>query len=534
MSEYKSFDEANTGIAQRRELGTYESLKYHKCKVINDNLPKKKRLASYVTVERLDGEVLVPLYEYLNYLAYKHIDGSKPAESEEKLNWLHQQLRLLDTYVNGTQENNVFLTPKSLFKIQCYEAKSYYSFTPDDFDNIEDNQIQKQIGRFYGRHSAQQFPKELRYYLFKGRYRDFEIVNSHPSILFELAKKNNFLSEIPVFQKYVEDRESLMQQVLAERREIPITNDVLKTRDDLKTDMLIKVLNNKYPHFISEEDLKSKTYYQLCLEGGKIRKKLWECYLKGKLPQFKSYLDRDPNDTLETLQVKLLTLYCQTQESLHLENLFIYLENEYIKHLRLMGKQRVCTFENTNKLVELTPEHTLSVIPFFDGVLVSSLCEHFNSKLKGIVDDFNNTYKYTHINFVEKELKSRVEYTSLEEFEVFKAVHLCLSDSSNRNYVSKYLRFLRIHSRIAQKLVPLADVLKNVFGPDDKALGYLNKELLSMRPEIADVFNRIKDHNADIAIKIYDPFLEKKTRTPEEVLDYIKNTLVNEKLEDHV
>ena len=117
---------------------------------------------------------------------------------------------------------------------------------------------------------------------------------------------------------------------------------------------------------------------------------------------------------------------------------------------------------------------------------------------------------------------------------MFKAVHLCFSDSSNRNYVSKYLRFLRVHSRIAQKLVPLVDAFKNVFGPDDRALGYLNKELLSMKPEIANAFNQIKDHNADIVIRIYDPFLEKKTRTPEEVLDYIKSTLANEKLEDHV
>lgn len=61
------------------------------------------------------------------------------------------------------------------------------------------------------------------------------MVNSHPSILFGLAKENDFLSEIPVFQKYVGDRVSLMQQILAERREIASTNDKLKTRDDLKT-----------------------------------------------------------------------------------------------------------------------------------------------------------------------------------------------------------------------------------------------------------------------------------------------------------
>lgn len=44
MSEYKSFNVVSPGTSKRRELGVYKSLKYHKCKVINGNLPKKQQL----------------------------------------------------------------------------------------------------------------------------------------------------------------------------------------------------------------------------------------------------------------------------------------------------------------------------------------------------------------------------------------------------------------------------------------------------------------------------------------------------------
>jgi hypothetical protein len=94
-----------------------------------------------------------------------------------------------------------FLTPKYLFQQKLY--------------NETDQADIRTVGRLYSSTSIQGFSREIRDYIFKNEYMNFDMVNAHPTILnnYAIDKKlalNGSLAE------YIENRDVFINNVSSE------------------------------------------------------------------------------------------------------------------------------------------------------------------------------------------------------------------------------------------------------------------------------------------------------------------------------
>lgn len=107
-----------------------------------------------------------------------------------------------------------------------YQYKTYSSVNYlKDFENevnleyLQQNSIDDQtfdkVGRLYNYFSLQALPRELRFLLFEGIYKDFDMVNSHPTILLDYAQSNK-LELNGSLEFFVKERDNCLKQIEAE------------------------------------------------------------------------------------------------------------------------------------------------------------------------------------------------------------------------------------------------------------------------------------------------------------------------------
>ena len=126
------------------------------------------------------------------------------------------EIRLL-RYLNNTDSERSFYTPSYLYQYKKYETVSYSG--EKNADDYVDHH--KTIGRLYSKNSLQNFPREIRYMLFKNKvsceYRDFDIKNAHPTFLLQYAEKNMILLNGSL-REFIMNREECQQRV---KNELP-------------------------------------------------------------------------------------------------------------------------------------------------------------------------------------------------------------------------------------------------------------------------------------------------------------------------
>ena len=110
----------------------------------------------------------------------KHTEESlkqKVAASKEEVLWFEKSINFLNQKLNVIDYSNTFITPIYAFFYKKFEKIGYKN--------------EKQVGRLYNKNSINTLSREIRYYLLKDEYTNFDIVNAHPTILFEFAKEHS-------------------------------------------------------------------------------------------------------------------------------------------------------------------------------------------------------------------------------------------------------------------------------------------------------------------------------------------------------
>lgn len=426
--DYKDFFEVTDFLATDTVDFTYR-----KTIVKEDGLFKQENEDSLVSFERLDAKKSLSIY---NYLIYK----LPTIKDEETRKWYVKSIRFFENTLSKIKNSQSFITPYDIFIFHRYEKIRYSG--------------EKTVGRLYCLNSIQTLPREIRYFLFKGDYVDFDIVNAHPSILY-LYSINNDLVLNGMLKRYVDERSSVMSEI---QQELGVSSSAVK-RD------VLKLLNKTW-----EDDFgkKSKTLSKLDKDFQTIRDHLWTSYCNGDLQNYESpvlksmkrkekqytLLDGTVNEKKLLLlkKVSLQSFYCQTQESVHLIKLVKFLRQEYEKILEGDPRQKFTDYYSfTDKKVELGAKHTLFIVPFFDGLYISSPNKKFMDSLGNIVEKYNKQSSV--VRFLQKEIEQRVErIPDPDELRKFTIIYEWLGKSSAKHYLNMFIKKTGLNEQVVALL----------------------------------------------------------------------------------
>ena len=167
-----------------------------------------------------------------------------------------------------------FITPTELFVHRKFTKKIYDKSHKTIF-----------IGRLYSNKSIQNISREIRYYLFKGEYIDFNIQNCHPSILYTYSVKYKIKLRGDLKQ-YVEEKEAtmlVMQQEILEKTCKIIEVNKLKG-------IVIKLMNRIWEDTTRYSE-NSETLKSIGQDFTIVRDHLWKSFREGKLNEFQSAVE---------------------------------------------------------------------------------------------------------------------------------------------------------------------------------------------------------------------------------------------------
>lgn len=105
----------------------------------------------------------------------------------------------------------------------------------------------------------------------------------------------------------------------------------------------------------------------------------------------------------------------------------------------------------TNPTVELDSIHTLSLVPFFDGLFVYSPDDMFDYTISDLIKEFNMSHEDKHIIvFVKKTMTQNEDYiTNIKEYVQMKIILSWLStQQSVHSFTSFFHMFKRNHEEL--------------------------------------------------------------------------------------
>jgi len=273
------------------------------------------------------------------------------------------------------------------------------------------------VGRLYGnkKHSVQYFPREIRSFLFSpDKYTDYDIVNSHPTLLYEYVKEHFGEQKTPYLAKYVTNRQSFYEEKASLDNES--VNNVKKK--------LLVVLNWTEGTIGSLGAFSKELFKEIQL----IRNHMYDNLYATKGPIYnyihERKVDFDSKD-IESKKVTIQALYLQSKETDYVVNLIVFLQkaakafeeetqNRYLKSVLTDREVQTC---NTNFYVQ--------AIPFFDGLYVTSMSTVFRNEINSLIRQFNDSLakKGSLVEFKEKTIDleekcfNRINYNKLKEYE---------------------------------------------------------------------------------------------------------------------
>jgi hypothetical protein len=228
-----------------------------------------------------------------------------------------------------------------------------------------------------------------------------------------------------------------------------------------------------------------------------IREALWQDFDNGKFAQFEDTLNIKSLMKGRDLKVSLQRFFCQTTETTLLLKLITFLKQEYIKHLSEMSVSSFTHYyPRTDKKLNLSAEHTLSVVPFFDSIYISSPDQIFNNKITELVDNYNKANLES--RFVEKSIEMKTDCMETpSELDKMLIITSWLSKSQNSSALTKYLDtvdFVRMgHDYNKIKTEDHAIFIKEVSSINDKIKADFFEYLFSKNIETeADITDSIR------------------------------------------
>ena len=422
--DYKDFFE----VTDYLETDTVD-FTYRKTIVNENSIFTEENEDSLVSFERLDAKKSLSIY---NYLIYK----LPTIKDEETRKWYVKSIRFFEHTLSKINNSTSFITPYDIFICHRYEKIDYSG--------------DKTVGRLYCLNSIQTLPREIRYFLFKDDYVDFDIANAHPSILY-LYSINNGLVLNGMLKRYIVERSSVMSEI---QQELNVESSVIKRN-------VLKLLNKTW-----EEDLGtfSKTLSHLDEDFQTIRDHLWTSYCNGNLQKYESPILKsmkrkekqytlhdgsvDETKLLLLKKVSLQSFYCQTQESVHLIKLVKFLRQEYKERIKGDFRQKFTDYySSTDKRVELGVIHTLFVVPFFDGLYISSPNNKFMDNLGDIVEKYNGQSNV--VKFLQKDIEPRVDrIPDTDELRKFTIIYAWLGKSSAKHYLDMFIQKTGLNEQV--------------------------------------------------------------------------------------
>lgn len=292
-------------------------------------LKKKNFFASFETKEEFKTLELLTLRDILEDLMFEQGLGNKKETLYKRIN---RRLNCVNSVLLGT-ENDITVTDG------CFSRTTSYGF------------LHKfELGRIFPKHcSVSQFPRDIRYHLFKGdnnycgEYADYDLKNCHPTILYEFVSMHTSLNT-PCLQELVLNRYDFNKRVSSQ----------LKDKNNVKIDILIALYSDNFKS-------RSNLLRNLHSEVVEIRKEIQE-YVKN---------DERYNQFVGSRSVTIQSYYCMTKESETLLALKTFLHDK-------LGNS----------------SDGLHFIPFFDGVFMRHEKQDFNKRLYDYVVEFNLSQRY--------------------------------------------------------------------------------------------------------------------------------------------
>jgi hypothetical protein len=292
------------------------------------------------------------------------------------------------------------------------------------------------IGRVYsGDGSIPYFPKDMRYLLLKDLYVDFDLVNCHPTILYEFAVSRTSL-ETPYLKALVVGRDKFQQDVAAE----------LGSGKNVKVSILVSF-------YAAEKNFGSKSRMLISLHEEIVKLRV---FIK------EDFTKRHPDFSTEGMSLGTIqSHFCCSRES------------ELVLALR--------DFLHLN--IESIPEQ-LHFIPLYDGAYLRHEDSSVHHELEKYVLKFNETQTY--LKFEKKEIKGNEDDVLLEH------------DLKKYLIIQKFLQFMDLHKfnllLEALGILPFKipeELLKNI----QIELSGRKKEIYDIRVERKGLKDEIKRRN---------------------------------------
>ena len=260
--------------------------------------------------------------------------------------------------------------------------------------------------------------------------------NAHPNIMYQYALDNNVKLN-GTFDMFIHDRDVVVDKVHYELNDNGFRSLEKKkvkklllsyfyrtwncTEDwNLKHSLTLKLLDDDFKsgrvhlwdRFKDTDDEIYKTFS--ALQAKSEKRKMKEVFENGEMF---TYLHE-----CSLLQ----SSYCQTKETVALKALITHLRDRYEQHLR---HWKITSFDlfhtNLNKEVDISPVHSLVMIPFFDGLFIYTPDDKFREKLNDHISEYNERWVNERFIFVEKEIKDEVKY--IVDLEEYRKITLILS-----------------------------------------------------------------------------------------------------------
>jgi len=323
---------------------------------------------------------------------------------------------------------------------------NHVGYFPSHKYHIKEKDLYYKLGRMYGKGSIQLLSKEIRSILFKdNKYHDFDIQNSHPTLLLEFCNKCKIKS--PMLEKYVRERKNFISKL--QNSQIPnLSYEQVKK-------MILKTFNQtpaQLKHSIEKEYKHNKTLTEnlsgLHSEVLLAQLKLYDLVLKNS--EYSKYKLLFLTHLLQVefpgRLVCMMANYLQHQETKELLKIF-----EFIKaQLEIDCKEEInsCFPKYLSKENIFSPFDFNLFIPFFDGFYFSSSNHKIQKRVEELVEKYNNNKKQSdrHLLFVKKEIA--VEYKNID-YNLFQKVSnllYILNESSFQKLTS--LRKLLGHENV--------------------------------------------------------------------------------------
>ena len=268
----------------------------------------------------------------------------------------------------GAGSKSFFCTPTHLYIIMKYKQ-------------IRRNII---VGRLYPERifSYVYFPREIRGLLITNEYKDFDIVNAHPTLLLEYV-----LTHMPDFKpniltQYVKNRDALLK--------VKSEKDGTSAKEAKR--QLLMVLNCQRSYVPDLGHYGQELYDEVEF----LRNDLFQRYYTRDSSIYRYYSQNSNfhRKKLEEQKVSVQSIYLQSRETDYVFDLIKFLRDKTQNYLEKLPN--VKGFDNLTIDRETSIDavnYYISCIPFYDGLYIGSEDGVTNMNLGNLVNDYNKLLK---------------------------------------------------------------------------------------------------------------------------------------------